>query len=194
MQRMTEARDEYVADALTNMQPHCEDLACRRHPIEVTSFYGLYLEHLNNHINPYPNIIESRKLAIQRTNDRHDKEKIKYDNKHRKPHFDTGDLVLVKAYHHPNSGKLVPYFTGPYKITEIISDNVVRINRPNRITGNDSDTVHTEYLGPSINENNTSLKQVRIALQNAWDTTLQKHAQIPPFPFSTLASHYTFSQ
>ncbi|UYV61234.1 hypothetical protein LAZ67_1003991 [Cordylochernes scorpioides] len=25
MQRMTEAEDEYVADALTNMQPHCED-------------------------------------------------------------------------------------------------------------------------------------------------------------------------
>ncbi|UYV82938.1 hypothetical protein LAZ67_22001443 [Cordylochernes scorpioides] len=25
MQRMTEVRDEYVADALTNMQPHCED-------------------------------------------------------------------------------------------------------------------------------------------------------------------------
>ncbi|UYV71728.1 hypothetical protein LAZ67_9000139 [Cordylochernes scorpioides] len=97
--------------------------------------YNIIPSDLNNHVNPYPNIIESRKLAIQRTNDRHDKEKIKYDNKHKNPHFDTGDLVLVKAYHHPNSGKLVPYFTGPYKITEIISDNVVRINRPNRITG-----------------------------------------------------------
>ncbi|UYV80925.1 hypothetical protein LAZ67_19002198 [Cordylochernes scorpioides] len=62
------------------------------------------LEDLNNHLNPYPNIIESRKLAIQRTNDRHGKEKLKYDNKHKNPHFDTGDLVLVKAYHHPNSG------------------------------------------------------------------------------------------
>ncbi|UYV83323.1 hypothetical protein LAZ67_23000513 [Cordylochernes scorpioides] len=41
-------------------------------------------------------IIESRKLAIQRTNDRHDKEKLKYDNKHKNPHFDTGDLVLKK--------------------------------------------------------------------------------------------------
>ncbi|UYV83195.1 hypothetical protein LAZ67_23000141 [Cordylochernes scorpioides] len=29
MQRMTEAGDEYVADALTNMQPHCEDLVSR---------------------------------------------------------------------------------------------------------------------------------------------------------------------
>ncbi|UYV74540.1 hypothetical protein LAZ67_12000078 [Cordylochernes scorpioides] len=109
-------------------------------PHTITGFppvflmYNIIPSDLNNHVNPYPNIIESRKLAIQRTNDRHDKEKIKYDNKHKNPHFDTGDLVLVKAYHHPNSGKLVPYFTGPYKITEIISDNVVRINRPNRIT------------------------------------------------------------
>ncbi|UYV70083.1 hypothetical protein LAZ67_7001725 [Cordylochernes scorpioides] len=29
MQRMTEVRDDYVADALTNMQPHCEDLVSR---------------------------------------------------------------------------------------------------------------------------------------------------------------------
>ncbi|UYV81697.1 hypothetical protein LAZ67_20002015 [Cordylochernes scorpioides] len=29
MQRMTEAGDEYVADALTNMQPHCDDLVGR---------------------------------------------------------------------------------------------------------------------------------------------------------------------
>ncbi|UYV82322.1 hypothetical protein LAZ67_21001704 [Cordylochernes scorpioides] len=64
------------------------------------------IPYLNNYINPYTNIIESRKLAIQRTNDRHDKEKIKYDNKHKNPHFDTGDLVLVKAYRHPNSGLL----------------------------------------------------------------------------------------
>ncbi|UYV84627.1 K02A2.6-like, partial [Cordylochernes scorpioides] len=121
-------------------------------PHTITGFppvflmYNIIPSDLNNHINPYPNIIESRKLAIQRTNDRHDKEKLKYDNKHKNPHFDTGDLVLVKAYHHPNSGKLVPYFTGPYKITEIISDNVVRINRPNRITGNDSDTLHVNKL------------------------------------------------
>ncbi|UYV65305.1 hypothetical protein LAZ67_3003889 [Cordylochernes scorpioides] len=29
MQRMTEVRDDYFADALTNMQPHCEDLVSR---------------------------------------------------------------------------------------------------------------------------------------------------------------------
>ncbi|UYV84664.1 K02A2.6-like, partial [Cordylochernes scorpioides] len=58
-----------------------------------------------------------------------------------RPH-NSPDLVLVKAYHHPDSGKLVPYFTGPYKIIEIISDNVVRINRPNKIARSGSDTVH----------------------------------------------------
>ncbi|UYV73308.1 hypothetical protein LAZ67_10002662 [Cordylochernes scorpioides] len=48
--------------------------------------------------------------------------------------------------------------------------------------------MQTEDLGPSVNENNASLKQVRIELQNAWDTTLQKHAQIPPFPLFNLSS------
>ncbi|UYV65267.1 hypothetical protein LAZ67_3003757 [Cordylochernes scorpioides] len=127
-------------------------------PHTITGFppvflmYNIIPSDLNNHINPYPNIIESRRLAIQRTNDRHDKEKIKYDNKHKNPHFDTGDLVLVKAYHHPNSGKLVPYFTGPYKITEIISDNVVRINRPNRITETEDRTAEsrTSHARPPI--------------------------------------------
>ncbi|UYV71937.1 K02A2.6-like [Cordylochernes scorpioides] len=71
--------------------------------IDSVEKFRIYLADLNNHLNPYPNIIESRKLAIQRTNDRHDKEKLKYDNKHKNPHFDTGYLVLVKAYHHPNS-------------------------------------------------------------------------------------------
>ncbi|UYV83385.1 hypothetical protein LAZ67_23000839 [Cordylochernes scorpioides] len=71
--------------------------------LSIDTISGFSKYDLNNHVNPYPNIIESRKLAIQRTNDRHDKEKIKYDNKHKNPHFDTGDLVLIKAYHHPNS-------------------------------------------------------------------------------------------
>ncbi|UYV63930.1 hypothetical protein LAZ67_2006047 [Cordylochernes scorpioides] len=122
-------------------------------PHTITGFPPIFLmlniipSDLNNHINPpYPNIVESRRLAVQRTNDRHAKEKIKYDNKHKTPQFAIGDLVLVKAYHHPDSDKLVPYFTGPYKIIEIISDNVVRINRPNKIARSGSDTVHVNKL------------------------------------------------
>ncbi|UYV78287.1 hypothetical protein LAZ67_16000844 [Cordylochernes scorpioides] len=58
---------------------------------------------LSSHIDPYPPVEEARKIAIKRTLDRHAKEKIKYDSKHRTPQFEVGDIVLVKAYHHPNS-------------------------------------------------------------------------------------------
>ncbi|UYV74208.1 K02A2.6-like [Cordylochernes scorpioides] len=112
-------------------------------PHTITGFppvflmYNIIPSDLNNHINPYPNIIESRKLAIQRTNDRHDKEKIKYDNKHKDPHFDTGDLVLVKAYHHPNSEteissqifKIINLWrtTDPIKIEVQINDKILSL-------------------------------------------------------------------
>ncbi|UYV69406.1 hypothetical protein LAZ67_6003483 [Cordylochernes scorpioides] len=39
------------------------------------------------------------------------------------------NLVLVKNHHYPNTEKLAPYFTGPYEILEIVSPNVVKINR-----------------------------------------------------------------
>ncbi|UYV74785.1 hypothetical protein LAZ67_12000971 [Cordylochernes scorpioides] len=58
------------------------------------------------------------------TTAKHLKDKHAYDQQHKTPHFEPGDLVLVKVYHHPNTGKLAPYFTGPYEILEIISPNV----------------------------------------------------------------------
>ncbi|UYV63052.1 hypothetical protein LAZ67_2002980 [Cordylochernes scorpioides] len=60
---------------------------------------------LSSHIDPYPPVEEARKIAIKRTLDRHAKEKLNYDSKYRTPQFEVGDIVLVKAYHHPNSGK-----------------------------------------------------------------------------------------
>ncbi|UYV72071.1 hypothetical protein LAZ67_9001727 [Cordylochernes scorpioides] len=62
------------------------------------------------------------------------------------PHFEIGDLVFVKLYHHPNTGKLAPYFTGPHTILEIISPNVVRIDRPNQPLQRDTDTIHVNKL------------------------------------------------
>ncbi|UYV81588.1 hypothetical protein LAZ67_20001606 [Cordylochernes scorpioides] len=43
-------------------------------------------------------------------------------------------------------GKLAPYFTGPFTIIEIISPNVVRINRLNRPLNKEDDTVHVNKL------------------------------------------------
>ncbi|UYV67424.1 hypothetical protein LAZ67_5000530, partial [Cordylochernes scorpioides] len=121
-------------------------------PHTVTGFppsflmYNIVPTELSSHIDPYPPVEEARKIAIKRTLDRHAKEKIKYDSKHRTPQFEVGDIFLVKVYHHPNSGKLLPYFTGPYTILEIISPNVVRINRANQPLNRDNDTVHVNKL------------------------------------------------
>ncbi|UYV63226.1 hypothetical protein LAZ67_2003492 [Cordylochernes scorpioides] len=108
----------------------------------VTKKYNDTPHTLNNHIDPYPNIIESRKLAIQRTNERYVKEKIRYDSEHKELHFEIGDVVLIKVYKQPNSGKLMQSFSGPYTIVDRISDNVVRIDRPNQYLGSSTDTVH----------------------------------------------------
>ncbi|UYV65386.1 hypothetical protein LAZ67_3004168 [Cordylochernes scorpioides] len=121
-------------------------------PHSVTSFPPTYLmfnvvpPDLRTHLNPYPEIIRAREIARSRTQNKHKKDKETFDKQHRTPHFEVNDLVLVKNYRHPDTGKLAPYFTGPYKIIEIISPNVVRIDRPNQPLNRDSDTIHINKL------------------------------------------------
>ncbi|UYV70943.1 hypothetical protein LAZ67_8001194 [Cordylochernes scorpioides] len=121
-------------------------------PHSITGFQPIYLMFgvlppgLSDHTTPYPNIDRARKIAHTRTQNKHLRDKNVYDQRHSKPHFEVGDLVLVKIYHHPNTGKLAPYFTGPYTILEIISPNVVRIDRPNQPLQRDTDTVHVNKL------------------------------------------------
>ncbi|UYV75390.1 hypothetical protein LAZ67_13000104 [Cordylochernes scorpioides] len=117
-------------------------------PHSVTGFppgylmFGVLPPELTEHVNPYPVLTTARRIAHERTQAKHLKDKHAYDQQHKTPHFEPGDLVLVKVYHHPNTGKLAPYFTGPYEILEIISPNVVRINRPNQPLNRNTDTVH----------------------------------------------------
>ncbi|UYV69067.1 K02A2.6-like [Cordylochernes scorpioides] len=93
-------------------------------PHSVTGFPPSYLmdgslpKELSQHLDPYPSVTESRRLALQRTKERHKLDKIRFDKNHRSPDFEVGDLVLTKIYQHPNTGKLVPYFSGPYEIIE----------------------------------------------------------------------------
>ncbi|UYV83362.1 K02A2.6-like, partial [Cordylochernes scorpioides] len=98
------------------------------------------------HLNPYPEINIAREIANSRTQNKHKKDKETFDKQHRTPHFEVNDLVLVKNYRHPDTGKLALYFTGPYKIIEIMSPNVVRIDRPNQPLNRDSDTIHVNKL------------------------------------------------
>ncbi|UYV72268.1 hypothetical protein LAZ67_9002406, partial [Cordylochernes scorpioides] len=121
-------------------------------PHSVTSFPPTYLmfnvvpPDLRTHLNPYPEITRAREIARSRTQNKHKKDKETFDNQHRTPHFEVNDLVLVKNYRNPDTGKLAPYFTGPYTIIEIISPNVVRIDRPNQPLNRDSDTIHVNKL------------------------------------------------
>ncbi|UYV81051.1 hypothetical protein LAZ67_19002654 [Cordylochernes scorpioides] len=121
-------------------------------PHSVTSFPPTYLmfnvvpPDLITHLNSYPEITRAREIARSRTQIKHKKDKETFDKQHRTPHFEVNDLVLVKNYRHPDTGKLAPYFTAPYKIIEIISPNVVRIDRPNQPLNRDSDTIHVNKL------------------------------------------------
>ncbi|UYV77636.1 hypothetical protein LAZ67_15001781, partial [Cordylochernes scorpioides] len=121
-------------------------------PHSTTGFPPIYLmfgilpPELSNHSTPYPDTDKARKIAHTRTQNKHLQDKNIYDQRHKQPHFEVGDLVLVKLYHHPNTGKLAPYFTGPHTILEIISPNVVRIDRPNQPLQRDTDTIHVNKL------------------------------------------------
>ncbi|UYV60891.1 hypothetical protein LAZ67_1002686 [Cordylochernes scorpioides] len=93
---------------------------------------GSFLLQLSEHVQNYPKIDDARELAYQRTHERHLRDKARFDQTHRASDFEVGDLVLAKTYHHPDTGKLAPFFSGPYEILEIISPQIVRINRSNR--------------------------------------------------------------
>ncbi|UYV65318.1 hypothetical protein LAZ67_3003933 [Cordylochernes scorpioides] len=112
----------------------------------VYLMFGTLPSEISNHSTPYPDIDKARKIAHTRTQNKHLQDKNIYDQRHKQPHFEVGDLVLVKLYHHPNTGKLAPYFTGPHTVLEIISPNVVRIDRPNQPLQRDTDTIHVNKL------------------------------------------------
>ncbi|UYV72887.1 K02A2.6-like [Cordylochernes scorpioides] len=77
---------------------------------------------------PFPDVQKARQLASSRTQLKHERDKQRYDKGHQAPHFEIGDLVLVKNYKHSDTGKLTPYFTGPFTIIEIISPNQAQSN------------------------------------------------------------------
>ncbi|UYV78547.1 K02A2.6-like [Cordylochernes scorpioides] len=121
-------------------------------PHSVTGFPPSYLLlgsfplQLSEHEQNYPKIDDARELAYQRTHERHLRDKARFDQTHRASDFEVGDLVLAKTYHHPDTGKLAPFFSGPYEILEIISPQIVRINRSNRPLSRETDTIHVNKL------------------------------------------------
>ncbi|UYV80863.1 hypothetical protein LAZ67_19002022 [Cordylochernes scorpioides] len=121
-------------------------------PHSVTRFPPSYLmfgtlpPELTEHLTPYSELDAARRIAHERTQAKHFRDKRTFDKHHKATHFEPGDLVLVKIYQHPNTGKLSPYFTGPYEILEIVSPNVGRINKTNLSLNRKPDTVHVNKL------------------------------------------------
>ncbi|UYV62133.1 K02A2.6-like, partial [Cordylochernes scorpioides] len=154
-------------------------------PHSTTGFPPIYLmfgilpPEISNHNIPYPDIDKARKIAHTRTQNKHLQDKNIYDQRHKQPHFEVGDLVLVKLYHHPNTGKLAPYFTGPHTILEIISPNVVRIDRPNQPLQRDTDTIH-------VNKLKLYTEKIRYISPPAVSTYHIKHNPNYTFPFKHL--------
>ncbi|UYV84623.1 hypothetical protein LAZ67_X002874 [Cordylochernes scorpioides] len=71
-------------------------------PHTVTGFPPIFLmsnsipPELKNHYNPFPDVQKARQLAFSRTELNHERDKQRYDKGHQTPHFEIGDLVLVK--------------------------------------------------------------------------------------------------
>jgi hypothetical protein len=66
-------------------------------------------------------------------------QKLHYDKHHRQVSYEVGDWVLLRLRHHPVAslspavqGKLQPRYFGPYRISKLINDVVVRLEFPPR--------------------------------------------------------------
>ncbi|UYV72365.1 hypothetical protein LAZ67_9002785 [Cordylochernes scorpioides] len=79
-------------------------------PHSVTRFPPIYLmfgtlpPEFTEHLTPYRELDAARRIAHKRTQTKHLRDKRTFDKQHKAPHFEPGDLVLVKIYQHPNTG------------------------------------------------------------------------------------------
>ncbi|GBM10307.1 Transposon Ty3-G Gag-Pol polyprotein, partial [Araneus ventricosus] len=70
----------------------------------------------------YEPVNEARNLALQRTIDYHNKNKIRYDARFVDKKFNPGDLVVYEEFHYPNTRKLSPPFSGPSEVIKQCSE------------------------------------------------------------------------
>lgn len=105
---------------------------------------------------PYP---ESLRLTLQEAHDHaraaletsHNKRKQHYDKRRRSVFYAIGDLVRVKT--HPKSdalanftAKLAPLYSGPYRVTQVLSDVNYRLAKLD--TGQDAGVYHVVNMQP----------------------------------------------
>ncbi|GBM35438.1 Retrovirus-related Pol polyprotein from transposon 17.6 [Araneus ventricosus] len=94
----------------------------------------------------YEPVNEARNLALQRTIDYHNKNKIRYDARFVDKKFNPGDLVVYEEFHYPNTRKLTSLFSGPYEVIKQCSEVTYEINKPNPLTKQATQIVHISKL------------------------------------------------
>lgn len=121
-------------------------------PHSVTTFPPAYLMYgtlpYKNPLdeNFYPPIDEARKIAIEKTKQYHERNKIHYDARFHDLEFKPNELVIYEEFKYPNTRKLAPAFSGPYTILRKISDVNYEISKKNALTKNSSEIVHVSKL------------------------------------------------
>lgn len=132
-------------------------------PHSVTGFPPAYLMYgtlsfptpLNKNI--YPPIDEARRLAIERTKLYHLRNKIHYDARFIDITFHPNELIICEEFKYPNSRKLSPPFSGPYKIIKKVSDVNYEINKTNSHSREKTEVIHVSKLRKYFSPNNFKL-------------------------------------
>ncbi|GBN73259.1 Transposon Ty3-G Gag-Pol polyprotein [Araneus ventricosus] len=94
----------------------------------------------------YEPVNEARNLALQRTIDYHNKNKIRYDARFVDKKLNPGDLVVYEEFHYPNTRKLTPPFSGPYEVIKQCSEATYEISKSNPLTKQATQIVHISKL------------------------------------------------
>lgn len=121
-------------------------------PHSVTKFPPAYLMYGTlPYTNPleeniYPPVEEARKIALDRTKQYHEKNKIHYDARFSEIEFSPNQLVIYEEFKYPNTRKLSPAFSGPYKVLKKITDVNYEINKRNTHTKENTEIVHVSKL------------------------------------------------
>ncbi|UYV69358.1 hypothetical protein LAZ67_6003312 [Cordylochernes scorpioides] len=134
-------------------------------PHSTTGFPPIYLmfgilpPEISNHNTPYPDIDKARKIAHTRTQNKHLQDKNTYDQRHKQPHFEVGDLV-----------HLDPAIFATRRFTSLFPDvkNCKPDNQFNHITPLPKD-IKQENCEPT-NHSNSTIHKVLQGAERYWKT------------------------
>lgn len=125
-------------------------------PHSITSFPPAYLMYgtlpFDSPIGKelYPPLDKAREIAMTKTKESHEYNKSRYDKGFRQAEFKEGDMVKMEVFRYPNTRKLEPAYSGPYKILKKLSDVSVQLDK--------GEIVHVSKLQPFFPSSRFSLE------------------------------------